>query len=466
MTLDVALRDADKRKSTTPVFTEINRIISVKQKILDRWPDIVTLPPERDQELIINQMLTILKQDDWSNVKLSFVLKALGIAFSSKFRHLTEVKPIIDFTMQELSVTTHETYLNAMVAIYFSSYEPNADHSLQIGRQIASKKEILNSKWKAVLMLYSNLFDGKSVHNSIAQSIVSSTEPWVTLRSQGFSDPHATGLMDFVHIAFVEKIKLKLNTNNVIEQLFAWLHPQPSKRKLTGSIKVIESVLSHWLRDKPTDELRENLTEQLISQYNDPRTNQALWVGVEKKYLDVIYSWLTREDMRFFIRVVDEAQKDPQWQPRKKLWLQLFDEKLIEHAWVAFCPGAQRKAREILNARGFNDNARRFGKQTKGSSRNDTSILLMKIGNHIVVDGCHNYRTHFFNIDDHVAPKLFLTAYDCDRDVMDLAAHSKSHSSIPAWQDWVRRSIFSVTPMSVKRQLRHRALLVGNKDSN
>ncbi len=97
---------------------------------------------------------------------------------------------------------------------------------------------------------------------------------------------------------------------------------------------------------------------------------------------------------------------------------------------------------------------RRFAKQSKGGTRSDTSILIMKIGSKIVVDGCHNYRTHIFNIDDPVAPKLFRREYDCDADVMDLAPWSKAHNSIPAWSQWVRESINSKTPMSTKKPWR------------
>ena len=75
----------------------------------------------------------------------------------------------------------------------------------------------------------------------------------------------------------------------------------------------------------------------------------------------------------------------------------------------------------------------------------------MKIGNKIVVDGCHNYRTHMFNIDDPAATKLYLKEYDCDADVMDFAPHSKAHNVIPRWAEWVRESLSMKIAMSRKR---------------
>lgn len=452
MDLDLAL-NASRRLSPL-VLPELTRLIAAKKRVLDRWPDIVPDPPERDQEAIIAQMLALLKSNAWADVKMSFVLRALKVAFNPNFRTREDVVSIIDFAFEELAATTQSTFLNAMVAIYLSSYEPDSDHSLDLGAKITAKRDLLSGKWRAIEERYPSLFDASRAHGDIAASMEDMEEPWQGLKANGFPNPHATGLMDHVHAAYVEKMRPNLHMESWLDVLFKWLNPEPGKRKTSGSIHVIEAVLGHWTRKIASDQTRQAVTEHLINQYNDPRTNRSLWVGVAEDYMNVIFSWLTREDLRFFTSVVDATQKDPQWQPRKKFWLKLYDEGEINEAWVAFCPSAERYARTHLIRSGFADNQRRFGKQSKGGTRSDTSILIMRIGSKIVVDGCHNYRTHIFNIDDPVAPKLYRREYDCDMDVMDLAPWSKSHSSIPAWSQWVRESIHSKTPMSTKKPWR------------
>lgn len=452
MDLDLALNAS--RRLSPMVLPELTRLMAAKKRVLDRWPDIVPDPPEKDHEAIIAQMLALLKNNRWEDVKLSFVLRALKVAFIPKFRTREDVAPIIDFAFEELEATTHATFLNGMVATYLSSYEPKADHSLDLGAKIAAKRDLLSGKWRAIEETYPSLFDASRAHEDIAASMEDMDEPWQGLKAKGFPTPHAVGLMDHVHAAYVEKIRPNLHMESWLDVLFKWLNPEPGKRKTSGSIEVIEAVLGHWVRKTASDQTRQAVTEHLINQYNDPRTNRSLWVGVSEDYMNVIFSWLTREDLRFFTSVVDATQKDPQWQPRKKFWLKLYDEGLIEQAWVAFCPSAERYARTHLIRSGFADNVRRFAKQSKGGTRSDTSILIMKIGSKIVVDGCHNYRTHIFNIDDPVAPKLFRREYDCDADVMELAPWSKAHNSIPAWSQWVRESIHSKTPMSTKKPWR------------
>ncbi len=433
------------------ILPDLSRLSSAKIRVFQRWPDVVPDAPEKDHEIIIKQMLNILQVNDWRDVKLSFVIRALKVAFNTKFRTRSDVAEILTFAYAELDATTQATFLNSMVSIYISSYEPSARHSRFLGEKIQIKLNLLNGKWRSVLSRYSKLFDGKTSHIAIADSMVEMESPWHELKDQGFNDPHSTGLMEYTNISYIECLRPKLKDEIWLNKLFAWLNPEPGKRKQSNSINIIEATLSHWLKQRPSDQLRQVITEYLINQYNDPRINKSLWAGVREECMNVMFSWLTREDLRFFTSVVDATQKDPQWQPRKKFWLRLYDEGLIEQAWVAFCPSAERYARKHLISTGSVNNVSRFARQTKGSSRSDTSILLMKIGNKIVVDGCHNYRTHMFNIDDPAAPKLYLKEYDCDADVMDFAPHSKAHNVIPRWAEWVRESLSMKIAMSRKR---------------
>jgi hypothetical protein len=173
--LDLAL-NASRRLSPL-VLPELTRLIAAKKRVLDRWPDIVPDPPERDQEAIIAQMLALLQSNRWEDVKMSFVLRALKVAFGPNFRNRKDVAPIIDFAFAELEVTTQSTFLNAMVAIYLSSYEPNADYSLDLGAKITAKRDLLSGKWRAVEGTYLTLFDASRAHDDIAASMVDMNEP-------------------------------------------------------------------------------------------------------------------------------------------------------------------------------------------------------------------------------------------------------------------------------------------------
>jgi hypothetical protein len=118
--------------------------------------------------------------------------------------------------------------------------------------------------------------------------------------------------------------------------------------------------------------------------------------------------------------------------------MRLHERGNIDEAWVAFGSEAKEYARKNLMREGATKVSNRFGTQKdRGGS---TSLLIMKIGRKIVVDGCHSYKTHIFDIDDPKAPKLYQSSYYCD-DIMRASRTSQSHVSIPSWESWVHRHI-------------------------
>jgi hypothetical protein len=142
--------------------------------------------------------------------------------------------------------------------------------------------------------------------------------------------------------------------------------------------------------------------------------------------------------MKFFCDMVTATQNSHMWPPRRDFWLQLYDDKMIDEAWVAFGSEARRYAENNLLRGGQTDVKRRFARQLdRGGS---TSLLIMRIGNKIVVDGCHSYKTHIFQIDDENAPKLYQPQYHCDN-IMRTSSNSKPHNSIRNWSQWVQQHV-------------------------
>ena len=184
--------------------------------------------------------------------------------------------------------------------------------------------------------------------------------------------------------------------------------------------------------------MRNEISEAIISAYNDPRTHTGgIWSGFDPGLKAIFLRWLTKQDMLFFCDMVTATQPNHMWPPRRDFWLRLYEEGGSTR------PGSPSAApRETTRGGAFcsgtTDINRRFGHQTdRGGS---TSLLIMRIGNKIVVDGCHSYRTHIFRATTRSAPKLYQRDYYCD-DIMRAPKNSKSHNSIPAWADWVMRNV-------------------------
>lgn len=183
------------------------------------------------------------------------------------------------------------------------------------------------------------------------------------------------------------------------------------------------------------------LSEKIIAGWNDPRLHTGgIWAGFDPTLKAVLLRWLTREDMEFFCEVVSLSQKNHMWPPRRDFWLKMHDDGRIDEAWVAFSSDAYqvaaRRLRQTTNAES------RFGRQV---SIPDLSLLVMRIGNKIVVDGCHSYKTHVFKIDDPNAPKLYKMRYDAVQ-IRRSSPLSQTHywserRRLAVWENWVEKHV-------------------------
>lgn len=431
----------------SPTVPNTNYVDAAIKRVFDRWEDINPEAREEDYEKIIAEMHRRISNGNWQNVKMSFVVMAFNVAFLPKYKKRKDVKEITDFALEELRATSKPSIVNALLRIYSTNFSPTSDVIADLANILLQKQNLFSDRWKKIVTNFPDYLKPTAAPDNIANFMLRSENAWNALRQAGIYDPFATGLMDYVHKSYVLFLSPELEKKDKIKTLFEWLIPESGKQKVAGNVIVIKSLLDKWLTDTPPEDLRQYITENLISLYDDPRIRADRWAAVEQKYKDVLFNWLTKEDLRFFISVVDATQKDPMWVRRRNFWLKLYDEKLIEQAWVAFCPSAARYARQNLSSSRTELSENRFARQV---GRQYTSILLLKIGNKIFVDGCHNYSTHVWDMSDPVAPRLFKSRYDCDIDLRlkSPVGRGKSHSSIPSWSAWVREKIYSSIPNS------------------
>ena len=426
-----------------------NYVDAAIKRVFDRWPDINPEAREEDHEKILGQLYDMITKDSWEDIKTSFVITGFNIAFLDRYKNRNDVRIITDFAFNELRATTKPSIVNALMRIYTSTFSLSSDNTEKLGEILNSKTELLGQKWKRILSKFPDYLVPERAPEAIADAMVSMENPWVSLKQAGMNDPFASGIMDYAHEAYVTKLAPDLENQETIERLFEWLIPEAGKNKTTGNVIVVESLIDHWLNETPPEPLRQYITENLILLYDDPRIRPERWKAVEPKHKDVIFSWLTKEDLRFFTSVVTATQKEEMWIKRRDFWLKLYDDDLIDQAWVAFSPKAERYARQNLSSGKSDLGETRFARQT-GRYGTETSLLFLKIGNKIFVDGCHNFKTHVWNMSDRVAPRLFKSWYHCDTDIMRKSPASKSHSHIPSWQSWVMEKIYAAVPNSTQ----------------
>nr|WP_154324491.1 EH signature domain-containing protein [Pantoea sp. 201603H] len=433
---DVFLSPLSLFRPALPVSKSLSARI---QAIHARWPDVVREIDERDREKILRKLLGYVESWQWDGVNMSFICSGAPIVFDKAFRTQDEFAVLQEFYLRETVATDSSPFISAMISAYIRSYEPGASHTIKIknGLDIASKH--MGSKWRAVLKNVPELFDANQAHHAMARKMMAMDSPWKELKQLGITRPHDPGLMAHAHLAYITLLAPALNERSAIEKLFTWLKPDGKGRALmNGAAEAINALLSHWLQKQPDETLSRYLTETLVAFYDDPRLSRGgVWGSVDEACRNLIISWLTRENILFFLDVVSDVEDSHMWEPRRTFWLNLYHQGKIDSAWVAFSAEADIRARSIKRA--MRDNATlTFGRQV-ATGRKNTSLLILKIGRCIVVEGSHNYKVHLFSGDNKKAPELFKLTYDCEN--IRSLPNPVAIPHYSGWQDKVREHI-------------------------
>lgn len=423
----------------TRVLPPLDQIRRSVEHILARWPDAVRTPEDRDREKLAQNMLSRVSNWEWEQITTQRVISAAVAIFDEERRSRPDLATVRDFYLSEIATREPGAFIDGMVGVYVDSFTPGADHTRDLANALVQRSSDLGGRHRKLLTALPDLFRPDAASPALAQIMLEADDAYAELKSNGLGSPHISGLAKAAQKTFVDYLKPDLATDKARQKLFNWLTPENGPVLQAGAGPAVEALLSVWRDRTPPDDLRNELSEAIIAAWNDPRLHAGgIWSGFDPTLRAVLLRWLTHQDMKFFCNMVTATQDSHMWPPRRDFWLQLYDDKMIDEAWVAFGSEARRYAQQNLLRGGKTDMNRRFGRQLdRGGS---TSLLIMRIGNKIVVDGCHSYKTHIFRIDDKRAPKLYQRQYFCD-DIMRASRNSKPHNSIHNWSQWVLQNV-------------------------
>lgn len=438
MNLEEALQrsQAGLTMKVLPPLREMERAVD---RICARWPDAVPEPAEGNREKLALEFLDRVNRNDWDRVSVAKVLQAAVAAFDEQRAGRPDLANLHDFLIGEIRATGITSYLSGMFHVYVGSFADGASHTNFLADALRSRRGALGARVDALVDAFPDLLAPAKAPALLANIMATTDEPWQELKNIGFSAPHAPGLLSVAHDRFVALIRDKLDREAEQERLINWLAPRAGVALSRGAGAAIAGLLRPWIAKPIPADRQSRLAEWIVAHYGDPRTNRgSIWAGFEPELRDVLLRWLAQEDMNYFCAVVSATQDSHMWPPRRDFWLKLHAQGRISEAWVAFGRDAGVFARRKLIREGTANITRRFGEQFDRNA--STSLLIMRIGDKIVVDGCQNYKTHIFDASDPQAPKLYQGKYYCN-DIMRISRNSKPHHPIHVWQTWVQRQI-------------------------
>ena len=110
----------------------------------------------------------------------------------------------------EVRASDRPGFLAPMMRIYTDSYEAGASHTADLAEALRSVRDRIGARWQKVLQEIPELLDPREAPTAVAAMMSKMDDPWHGLRAKGVRQPHAPGLMDFAHLAFVDRISPQL----------------------------------------------------------------------------------------------------------------------------------------------------------------------------------------------------------------------------------------------------------------
>lgn len=420
-----------------PALPDLRSLESKKERILARWPDVVVTPAEKDRERLVQEMLRRVVDDQWDNTRMSLVTSAARALFDIERRERQDLSKLREFYYEEIGISTRRSFLDAMFSVYIQSYDPGASHTRLLASALSSAWLGIGARWRQLRENLPEIIDPSRAPMAIAEKMIGMKDCWRELQAMGLRSPHTPGLMDHAHLAFVQLMRPSLKGRAGLEQLFSWLKPEGQQAKMSGGAEAITAVLEPWLKKDPIQSDITFITENLQALYGDPRVHGGgAWAGVPPDHLVLLMRWLTGENIRFFLDVISAVEESHMWKSRHDFWLSLHEQKRIDAAWVAFSDSG---AIHALKAKGRGKTLG-FGRQVAGGNRKDTSLLILKIGRKVVVEGSHSYKVHIFNANNRGAPELYKQEYDCDS-IRRRSDNERVHDVPGHWRNWVMEQI-------------------------
>lgn len=163
---------------------------------------------------------------------------------------------------------------------------------------------------------------------------------------------------------------------------------------------------------------------------SDPRLQPAAWQGLEPESA-VMRRLLVDQTIEFFFELLAQtADRPDQWAERRHFWDQYRATGRVHDARVALGPEA------VTLAKFRNPEMLQYCARFMNGYDPTHSILVMRIGQAVVVEGSHNMKVRVWDSDDLRAPSLQARSYDRSRVVgQGIAPFEKAHQG--RWQQQV-----------------------------
>lgn len=358
---------------------------------------------------------------------------------------ISEPAKLVEFLSREVNLTRRPAFLAAAMEGYLEGWSKGSTHTRRAAELLLKRQGDLPEPHSDCVSRAPECLDPESGARSIAARILKSNEPLEAMSNLGFGESFSPGFVAEVGNHFVQDYPLP-DSLALAQRLARWSRPEDGGGiGDEGLIGALDKLLSPWHQRAPNEKTQAWLLNWVLEHIGDPRRpgERGHWLRAAESSRRTVLTWLAAQSIEAFMDVISavEVERPDMWRERRNFWITLYKEGVITEAWVALHPAAQREAERRFDET-MDPAFQAFGRQLGG--RTDTSLLIMKAGDHILVEGSKNYRIHVFNRDFPGRPELYRVSYR-DQDITlsprDHPATKTHQGGINNWGSWVRRQL-------------------------
>lgn len=415
------------------------RLVEVAERIRQRFDARQPVKPET-LDVLVSRLTQAIRKWDWKRLNDGEIAQVVRAWASRLVRVAADVD---DFLLRELRLSTRRSLLGALCDGYFSGWVAWESRTSELARIIQDRAVWLPRSWQTVFRAIPEALDTNEGAVHLGRELALAADPYRAIIERGIVAPHGPGFMARVHDAWLAALPEPVD-ETTIRRMLAWIHPSGAP-KLEGdrASMVVARLLRSWGNKMPPKPLRTLLLNELIRHRGDPRHENAhFWTQVGEDGRRTLLRWLAGQRMEAFLDVVSRSEEKleagSQWPARRRFWMGLHEEGRIDEAWPSYGTDAQAIADDLARTTG--DLAyTAYGKQL---SRKNTSLLVMRVGRHLLVEGSHNFRIHVFRQDFPGGPALYAGLYDVDSFLLPQGhPDARVHDFAGNWMNWVREKI-------------------------
>lgn len=306
----------------------------------------------------------------------------------------------------------------ALLVAYLMNFSRESDRCRDISALLIEKKSKLPKIWIRRLERV-ELLDIDNIEDIIATQLLQSGNENQTFESIGLVGAYRASLLATSALLQTAKIVgaqvAKDNYENV--ENFIGLISQDNKIKNNFGQAAMVGLLLPFVELTPSTNLKNKLKELFLLSFNDPRISSHSWPelalsnggGVARdKCISIIKKWLNFDSIELFFKIIAEHAPDEQFEPRRQLWQDYFDQEYVTDAWVILGPAAQRTAQQMKDA---DETALGLRWSELTGALSEQSVLLMKIGNLVVAEWSHSGKFRAWDDNSPTKPKFYRSAY-------------------------------------------------------